>query len=612
MAVRCWTLAFVLVLFGGVGCSDSPSGQPPATSETQIVMFEVSPDRVEPGGVVVVSWRAVHVGRFDGRQYCTLQWTVLDRDPEELLEVACEGSLEVEVPEEETAVQFQFSALRSDGETFVTRRRSVRVAELAVNVAPSSVTLPVNGTLAFTATVTGTGDASVSWSATCGSISGSGHTITYTAPGSPGSCVVRATSAADEGAWDEATVTVEEPDGSLWVTVTPVPGRITLSSVDGGVADETIASDYRWTLPPGVYNVAVEADGYVGQERVVSIGGQQTSTVHFTLAPVGLGIVGSVTIEGFVDEDGNRYGTLPESDDALDTLHLAAQMEELVGVAVMVRDEAGEPLMSAPITISVTDNSGLAVAVYPGRADAVASAGQPLSITTGSDGYAWFVFEAVGAAGGGSDASMLGDDAWPDATIIVSSIGDIGFVQQARFKTWFVNMSHLIYSSGRDAVATSPAEMRLDGSFVGRFTNAFELGETNEHWFGSVAMQKQPPDGPFWVGGERKLDGENRPRGFPGYMQYTIDPIGAHLVRWLDCPVVTNVDRTCIVAHAEDGAISLAPRSSVDLADLPVEAAVVATYFLQVWPTGPSGNPATYAFELKDYAFSIEWTAGSP
>ena len=128
MAVRYWTLAFLVVLVGGVGCGDSPSGQPPGQTETQIVMFEVSPDRVEPGGVVTVSWRAVDAGRIDGEPYCTLQWTVRDRDPEPLLQVGCEGSREVVVPEEETGVQFQFSALRSDGATYVTRSRTVTVA----------------------------------------------------------------------------------------------------------------------------------------------------------------------------------------------------------------------------------------------------------------------------------------------------------------------------------------------------------------------------------------------------------------------------------------------------------------------------------------------------
>ena len=162
MAVRCWALAFVLVLVGGVGCSDSPSGQPPAASETQIVLFEVSPDRVEPGGVVTVSWRAEDVGRVGGVPYCTLQWTVRDRDPEPLLEVACEGSLEVEVPEEETVVQFQFSALKHDRSTYVTRSRTVTVElesagmvlEVDTNlIAGTTVTLPLRGSV----------DVSVDW-----------------------------------------------------------------------------------------------------------------------------------------------------------------------------------------------------------------------------------------------------------------------------------------------------------------------------------------------------------------------------------------------------------------------------------------------------------------
>jgi len=79
---------------------------------------------------------------------------------------------------------------------------------VAVTIAPDAVTLAPSATQAFTASVTGAADTSVTWSATCGSIAGSSSTITYTAPATAGSCSVTATSVADPSKSASATVTV--------------------------------------------------------------------------------------------------------------------------------------------------------------------------------------------------------------------------------------------------------------------------------------------------------------------------------------------------------------------------------------------------------------------
>jgi len=128
MMAKWWSLvvAFVFLAAGGVGCDGSPAGGRVAV-ETEIVSFEVSPGLGSPGGVVTLSWAAVHAGHIGGVPYCTLQWAVRDREPEELLVVACEGSIEVVLPEVETSVQFQFSALRQGGAGYETRSRTVTV-----------------------------------------------------------------------------------------------------------------------------------------------------------------------------------------------------------------------------------------------------------------------------------------------------------------------------------------------------------------------------------------------------------------------------------------------------------------------------------------------------
>ena len=83
---------------------------------------------------------------------------------------------------------------------------------ITVSIAPSSASTPAGGTLSFTASVTGLGSgqsSAVSWSvqegATGGTINGAG---TYTAPSSPGTFHVIATSVADNTEFASGTVTV--------------------------------------------------------------------------------------------------------------------------------------------------------------------------------------------------------------------------------------------------------------------------------------------------------------------------------------------------------------------------------------------------------------------
>jgi hypothetical protein len=94
------------------------------------------------------------------------------------------------------------------------------VPAATVAITPSAATLAPGGTHAFTATVSGLADTSVTWAATCGSIAGAGSTVTYTAPGSEGTCTVTATSVADPSESASATVTVATTE-QVTVSVTP-------------------------------------------------------------------------------------------------------------------------------------------------------------------------------------------------------------------------------------------------------------------------------------------------------------------------------------------------------------------------------------------------------
>lgn len=79
---------------------------------------------------------------------------------------------------------------------------------ISVVVAPTSPSIPAGGTQGFTATVSGSSNTAVTWAASAGTISGTGSSITYTAPAAAGSYTVTATSAADNSKFATAAVTV--------------------------------------------------------------------------------------------------------------------------------------------------------------------------------------------------------------------------------------------------------------------------------------------------------------------------------------------------------------------------------------------------------------------
>jgi hypothetical protein len=84
-------------------------------------------------------------------------------------------------------------------------------APVSVSIDPPAAELRTNDTLAITATVNHATDTSVTWTATCGTITGTETTISYQAPASPTTCTVTATSVEDTTATATSTLTVLPP-----------------------------------------------------------------------------------------------------------------------------------------------------------------------------------------------------------------------------------------------------------------------------------------------------------------------------------------------------------------------------------------------------------------
>ena len=149
---------------------------------------------------------------------------------------------------------------------------ATEVPSVDVSLAPTSVTLPVNGSASFTATVSGVSDTSVTWEASCGSISGSGSSVTYTAPGSAASCLVTATSVADPAVSATARVTVRS-GGEL--ALVSLDGNLAVLEVDGSL---TSVRDTPATLTHGIWDSS--RTRFLITERI-SDGGSDHRVIEF-------------------------------------------------------------------------------------------------------------------------------------------------------------------------------------------------------------------------------------------------------------------------------------------------------------------------------------------
>jgi hypothetical protein len=94
--------------------------------------------------------------------------------------------------------------------------------EITVVVSPESAPVEIGGTIQFEATVIGSANKTVGWSASCGTVTANGL---YSAPDEPGACIVTATSQANKTKYASATVTITPP-----VVVTISPTSITIST----------------------------------------------------------------------------------------------------------------------------------------------------------------------------------------------------------------------------------------------------------------------------------------------------------------------------------------------------------------------------------------------
>ncbi|MBD3162832.1 MAG: hypothetical protein GF346_10570, partial [Candidatus Eisenbacteria bacterium] len=219
--------------------------------------------------------------------------------------------------------------------------------EIEVTVSPAAATVQVGMTQQFTATVTGTTNTGVTWSvvegATYGSISGSGL---YTAPAtlpSPPAATVRATSVADPSEFDEAAVTITDPDPpegnvlSMGEATGQMGGQ---ASVPLNLENEDVVKGVQTDVqfdPAVVSYVSGEATGRgTGMSYSASVvGGNKVRVILYyadaTTLPAGSGPLADLTFS-LIGADGSSTPLTPT----------ATILSDPAGDPLPVTEEAGE------------------------------------------------------------------------------------------------------------------------------------------------------------------------------------------------------------------------------------------------------------------------------
>ncbi len=160
---------------------------------------------------------------------------------------------------------------------------------VAISVSPTAATVNAGATQVFTATVSNTTNSAVTWSASGGTVSGTGATATWTAPLTGGQFTVTATSVADATKSANATVTVTPVAVSVspatitvgaggsqqfTATVTNSSNQNVTWTASGGTLSGTGAT-VTWNAPPSGGTYTVTAASAVDPTR----SGSATATV---------------------------------------------------------------------------------------------------------------------------------------------------------------------------------------------------------------------------------------------------------------------------------------------------------------------------------------------
>ena len=256
---------------------------------------------------------------------------------------------------------------------------------ISISVSPTTASLASGGTQQFTASVSGTSNTAVTWTASGGTVTSSGQ---YTAPSAAGTYKVTATSVADSSDSASAVVTVSKP---IQVSISVSPTTASLASggnqqftayvsgtsntaVTWSATGGTITTGGLYVAPSaaGTYTVTAVsgADTTKSASSIVSVSAAQTISVSISPASLSMAQNGqqqfAATVSGSNDTAvawsvTKGTGTITQSG-----LYTAPQaLETDIAVATSQADSS----KSASATITVVAPHAVALSWSPSSSD---------------------------------------------------------------------------------------------------------------------------------------------------------------------------------------------------------------------------------------------------
>jgi hypothetical protein len=151
------------------------------------------------------------------------------------------------------------------------------------SLAPSSSIVLPSGSCTVTCTASDAdGDAlTYTWSTTGGAISGTGSTITWTAPATEGTYNISVSVSDGKGGTDSdsCTITVETRYGSIHIQSDPTGASVFLDDVDTGNVTPCTITD----VIVGSHTIRLEYYHYKNQEGTVTVNANETTSINWSL-----------------------------------------------------------------------------------------------------------------------------------------------------------------------------------------------------------------------------------------------------------------------------------------------------------------------------------------
>lgn len=300
--------------------------------------------------------------------------------------------------------------------------------------------------------------------------------------------------------------------------------------------------------------------------------------------PVPPKAVKTLEVVAVKDDSGQLLPAIKEVNSLKDVMLYAAQTEENVCVKVKATDDQGKAVVGAQLSVTIADGSGVADRIAIIRGCAPKASLQPASfrdsIFTDADGLAKFTLYATF---GVPDPTF--DLLNVPAKLVVAAENANGTMALTEFKAFFFNISHL-YLNGSYTGSRVGKSFTETNIFNPRGPNAFEIK--------AELYQLQPRTAlaiaslghiRFEVISELDKDGK---------------PADVVDIEGCDAGLTAGLNDVC--THDKDAVIRLVPKATIGLRDLPIEATVKATLFVEL-----NYGDQPYGFALKDFTVTKRW-----